>query len=96
MTKTILLKIEKITDKIKDLKKEQEKLQDDLGQTLMSLFKTHQAYKIDFETLYGAVSDLLEKINNQEISQSERDAWKQIGKSLLSKKPRQTRQKKAA
>ena len=96
MTKTILLKIEKITDKMKDLKKEQEKLQDDLQQTLMSLFKTHHAYKIDFETLYGAISDLLEKINNQKVSQSELDVWKQIGESLLSKKPRHTRQKKAA
>lgn len=53
---------------------------------IISLIKQENLLEMDFYTLYGAISDLIENI--QKASSNTKDQWKQKGEVLLSKRKR--------
>ena len=94
MSTAALKKIRDIDQKIVSLKHQQEKLQQNIELKIVSLLKMEKAFSCDFETLYGAVYELTQKLkndnsnnrNSDNYSSAEIAKWRQLGAERLSKK----------
>ncbi len=86
-------KIKDLEKKINDLKQQQEKLKQHLELRIISLLKKEKAFAGDFETLYGAIYELTQKLkhdnsnhhNTDNPSNSEMAKWQKLGIKHLGK-----------
>lgn len=93
MSASVLKKIQDIGQKIVSLKAEQEKLQQQIELKIISLLKSEKAFFHDFETLYGAVYEITQKLKDADSSKRNSDnssvteiaKWRQLGVERLAK-----------
>ena len=93
MSTSVLKKIQDIDQKIVSLKNQQDKLQQQIELKIVSLLKSEKAFACDFETLYGAVYELTQKLKNDHSNNRNSDnyssveiaKWRQLGAERLSK-----------
>ncbi len=88
-----LQKIKDLEKKINDLKHQQEKLKQHLEVKIINLLKKEKAFAGDFETLYGAIYELAQKLkhdnsnhhNLDNSSTAEMAKWRKLGIKHLEK-----------
>ena len=84
---TPLEKIEKINQQIEKLKQQQQNVQKTFESKITSLLKKEKAYNHDFNTLYGAILDVCQKMNKLDLGHEQIKTWKTKGELSLFKKP---------
>jgi hypothetical protein len=84
-------KIKDLETKINALKQQQEKLKQHLELKIISLLKREKAFTGDFETLYGAIYELAQKLKHDNSNHhntdnsSEMAKWRKLGIKHLEK-----------
>ncbi|CAO5675668.1 MAG: hypothetical protein HEEMFOPI_00273 [Holosporales bacterium] len=83
---TPLQQIEKINQQIEKLKQQQKTVQKTFESKITSILKKEKAYNHDFTTLYGAILDICQKLNDQQNNHDQLSHWEKIGITALEKK----------
>lgn len=75
------LKLQKLNEKISELKQQQEKMHHQLGEQIIKLLISKNAFEVDFNVLYGAIIEVTEKINH--ASDEEIKKWQKIAADTI-------------
>lgn len=75
------IQLQKLNDKINQLKQQQEKIHHQLGEKIIKLLISKNAFEVDFNVLYGAIIEVTQKINN--ASDEEIKNWKMIAADTI-------------
>lgn len=88
-------RIEELNQKINKLKQQQKNVQKTFETKIITLLKKENMFHYDFNVLYGAVLDICEKIKNPDYNRTSIDSFLEKGQAALSKKKRESKNKKS-
>ena len=77
-------KISKLDEKIDILKRQQSTLHRRLEAQIIDMMKSHKAFHVEFSILYGALDELMQKLQNSDTTTLE--IWQRKGLERLTKK----------